>query len=372
MIASRKSRLARIQAERVAAALRKQHPTIEVVHHWVESEGDQRSAGLLANVGGKGLFTNAVDRAVKEGLAHVAVHSLKDLPVSRDEAVPGIKLAAVPKRASPADCLISRNRYARLKDLPQGALLGTSSPRRAAQVRRERPDIRVAVLRGNVDTRLSKVLAAGAEAHGESFDATILAVAGLHRMGLVEHAERPLGFDAMLPAAGQGALALCCRAVDHVTLQRCLPLNSSRAATAVHAEREVVERLGADCYSPIAVLAEQLPPAQTVAERNADAHWFRLRVRVLSADGQTCLNADEKCKTSDLRRVVKAVTDDLKARGAVELLTQAASSPIPDIPEAKVTAGMTDGSTDDAAASSAAADPRPAAPSAATPRPLQG
>lgn len=332
MIASRKSRLARIQAERVAAALRKQHPTIEVLHHWVESEGDRRSAGLLADVGGKGLFTNAVDRAVKEKLAHLAVHSLKDLPVSRDEAVPGMKLAAVPKRAAAADCLISRERYTRLKDLPPGALLGTSSPRRAAQVRRERPDIRVAVLRGNVDTRLNRVLAASAEAGGRPFDATILAAAGLHRLGLAEHAERPLSLDTVLPAAGQGALALCCRAVDHVTLQRCLPLNSSRTATAVHAEREVVERLGADCYSPIAVLAEQLPPAQTVAKRNADAHWFRLRVRVLSPDGQTCLDADERCKTGDLRRLVKSVTDDLRARGAVELLAQAAASPIPELP----------------------------------------
>ena len=354
VIASRKSRLARIQAERVAAALRKQHPNIEVRHHYVESEGDQRSAGLLANVGGKGLFTNAVDRAVMDGLADVAVHSLKDLPVSRDEAVPGIKLAAVPKRASPADCLISRERYARLKDLPPNALLGTSSPRRAAQVRRERPDIRVAVLRGNVDTRLSRVLTARDEATGSAFDATILAAAGLHRMGLAEHAERPLGADVVLPAAGQGALALCCRAVDHVTLQRCLPLNSSRAATAVHAEREVVERLGADCYSPIAVLAEQLPPAQTVAKRNADAHWFRLRVRVLSADGRTCLDADEKCKTGDLRRLVKALTDDLRARGALELLADAPASPIPELAEIG-------GETNDASGASPPAPPSPAA-----------
>ncbi len=330
MIASRKSRLARIQAERVAAALRKQHPHIDVLHHWVESEGDQHSAGLLAHVGGKGLFTNAVDRAVKDGLADVAVHSLKDLPVRRDEGVPGMQLAAVPKRAPVHDCLISRDRLGRLKDLPPGALLGTSSPRRAAQVRQQRPDLRVAVLRGNVDTRLNRVLAASTESGGETFDATILAAAGLHRLGLAEHAERPLSVEAVLPAAGQGALALCCRAVDHVTLQRCLPLNSSRASTAVHAEREVVGRLGADCYSPIAVLAEQIPAEQTVAERNADSHWFRLRVRVMSADGGTCLEADERCKTGDLPRLVKSVTRDLADRGAVGLLAQASASPIPD------------------------------------------
>ena len=363
MIASRKSRLARIQAERVAAALRKLHPDIAVNHHWVESEGDRRSAGLLAKVGGKGLFTNAVDQAVKDGRADVAVHSLKDLPVSRAEAVPGMQLAAVPKRAVAHDCLISRERYTRLKDLPRGALLGTSSPRRAAQVRRERPDIEVAVLRGNVDTRLNRVTAASAASAGRTFDATILAGAGLHRMGLAEHAERPLSLDVMLPAAGQGALALCCRAVDHVTVQRCLPLNSSRTATAVHAERELVERMGADCYSPIAVLAEQLPPSQTQAVRNADSHWFRLRARVLSADGQTCLQADEKCKTGDLRRVVKAVAQDLLARGGAELLAAAADSPIPDPPAPAAPDGA------DTPPHAGPSSPRETAPTA---RPLRG
>ena len=136
----------------------------------------------------------------------------------------------------------------------------------------------------------------------------------------------------MLPAAGQGALALCCRAVDHVTLQRCLPLNSAQASTAVHAEREVVERLGGGCFSPIGVLAEQVPPAQTKARRNADSHWFRLRVRVLAADGQTCLEADETCKTADLRRLVKQVAKDLVERGAATILEEAERAAIAPAP----------------------------------------
>jgi len=205
----------------------------------------------------------------------------------------------------------------------------------------ERPDIEVAVLRGNVDTRLNRVTAANAASAGRTFDATILAGAGLHRMGLAEHAERPLNLDVMLPAAGQGALALCCRAVDHVTVQRCLPLNSSRAATAVHAERELVERLGADCYSPIAVLAEQLPPSQTQAVRNADSHWFRLRARVL----------------------VKAVAQDLLARGGAELLAAAADSPIPDPPAPAAPDGA------DTPPHAGPSSPRETAPTA---RPLRG
>ena len=334
VIASRKSKLARIQAQRVGNVLGRLLPGIEIKHHWVESEGDQISQGSLAAVGGKGLFTSAVDAAVVAGLADVSVHSLKDLPVNKAEAVPGMALAAITKRADAHDCLISRDRYARLQDLPSNAWVGTSSPRRAAQLQRLRPDLQVAILRGNVDTRLSKILSATPdETSGRPFDATLLAAAGLNRMGLSEHADRPLPFDDMLPAAGQGALALCCRATDHVALQRCLQLNSAQTSTAVHAEREVVTRLGGGCFSPIAVLAQQLPPSETQAKRNADSHWFRLRVRVLSADGQTCLDADEKCKTADLRRLVKKVSLDLLKRGAAELLADAATASIPKPPQ---------------------------------------
>ncbi len=318
MIASRRSRLARVQAELVARALRRLHP-VEVAFHWIESEGDQIRHGSLADHGGKGLFTRGVDRAVLENKADLAVHSLKDLPVDPAEAVPGLVLAAVPRRGPVHDCLVSSRRFAAVEQLPRGAVVGTSSPRRAAQLRRLRPDLQVRLLRGNVDTRLSKVMS-----EDGPYDAAVLAAAGLHRLGLAEHADRPLNVADLLPAASQGAIGIRCRATDHVTLTRCLPLNSPATNTAVTAEREVVRLLGADCYSPIAVLVEPIDPAQTKAKRNADSHWFRLRVRVCAADGSRVLEADEKCKTADLRRCTRKVTGSLLERGARELLHDAA------------------------------------------------
>ncbi|MEM6459239.1 MAG: hydroxymethylbilane synthase [Planctomycetota bacterium] len=332
MIASRSSRLARVQAELVARALRKLHP-VEVSIHWVRSEGDAVTSGSLAEAGGKGLFTRAVDRAVLDGPADLAVHSLKDLPVDPAESIPGMTLAATPKRSVVHDCLVSAKRYASLRDLPQGAVVGTSSPRRAAQVRRLRPDADVRLLRGNVDSRVHKVLSDD----GPTYDAALLAAAGLKRLGLAEHADRPLRVEDVLPPACQGALGLTCRSTDHVTLTRCLPLNAAATSTAVTHERELVRLLGADCYSPIAVLAQPVDPAETRAKRNADSHWFRLRARLCSPDGREVLEADEKCKTGDLRRVVKAVAERLRDRGAAELLQEARRHRLaePDPPEAE-------------------------------------
>ncbi|MEM7626941.1 MAG: hydroxymethylbilane synthase [Planctomycetota bacterium] len=328
MIASRTSRLAKVQAERVAKALRKLHP-VDVEFHWVESEGDKIKEGPLAEAGGKGLFTRAVDQAVLDKKADVAVHSLKDLPVDPAEALSGLTLAATPKRAKVSDCLISAQRWGTIRDLPQNAVVGTSSPRRAAQLRSLRADLDIRLLRGNVDTRLSKVLSNDGPYH-----AAVLAVAGLTRLGLGEHADRPLPIEEMLPAASQGALGLRCRATDHVTLTRCLPLNAASTSTAVTHERELVRLLGADCYSPIAVLAEPIDPTQTQAKRNADSHWFRLRVRLCSADGQKVLAADEKCKTGELRRRVKQVAQTMLDQGARELLADAAHARIPAVGEA--------------------------------------
>jgi hydroxymethylbilane synthase len=312
-----------VQAERVAKALRKLHP-VEVEFHWVTSAGDQITEGSLAEAGGKGLFTSSVDQAVLDGKADVAVHSLKDLPVDPAEALPGMKLAAVPKRAAVHDCLVSARAYGSIEQLPDAAVVGTSSPRRAAQLRARRPDLDVRLLRGNVDTRLQKVL------DGGTYDAAVLAVAGLKRLGLTEHIRQPLDPEVMLPAAAQGAIGLRCRATDHVTLTRCLPLNAAASSTAVTHERELVRRLGADCYSPIAVLAEPIDPAQTQAKRNADSHWFRLRARVCSADGRTVLRFDEKCKTREMRRLVKHAAERLVEQGARELLAEAIDHRIPE------------------------------------------
>lgn len=313
LIASRTSPLARIQAQMVGRALSRLNPKLELRYLWIESEGDQITTGPLSAHGGKGLFTKAVERVVLSGEADIAVHSMKDVPA--DEDTPGLQIAAVPKRADVRDALIGHAGPIRLEELSQGANVGTSSPRRAAQLRHLRPDLKLHTIRGNVGTRLEKVMG-----QFPLHDATLLAIAGLKRLGLDEHTTAPLGLDQMLPAACQGALGIQCRRDDHVSITRLLPLNDPVAATAIHTERQVVAGLGADCHSPIAVLAEQVDPQKTQARRNADSHWFRVRARVLSVDGSTMLEADEQCKTRDLRRLVKQILKDLESRGARELL----------------------------------------------------
>ncbi len=296
----------------VGAGLSRLHPRVEVRYVWVESEGDRVTSGPLSSVGGKGLFTKAVEQAVLSGEADLAVHSMKDIPA--DDETPGLQIAAVPRRADVRDVLVSRHGSASLSALPRGASVGTSSPRRAAQVLRARPDLTIEVIRGNVGTRISRATT------GVGPDATLLAAAGLSRLGLHEHLSGVLPVDAVLPAAAQGALGIQCRRDDHISLTRCLPLNDPTTSTAVHAEREVVAGLGADCHSPIAVLAEQVDPSQSRAERNADSHWFRLRARVLSSDGTALLSFDERCKTRELRRLVASAVAELTGQGAVDLL----------------------------------------------------
>ena len=315
VIASRTSPLARVQAQMVGRGLARLNPGIELRYVWVQSEGDKVQGKPLADVGGKGLFTKTVERIVLAGDADIAVHSMKDMPADPAEITPGLQIAAVPKRADVRDVLIGPTGPIGIDQLAQGATVGTSSPRRAAQLKRLRPDLKMHPIRGNVDTRINKVM-------GEHplYDATLLAFAGLSRMGKQDLLTAPLPIEQVLPAAAQGALGIQCRSDDHVSLTRLLPLNHPATATSVNTEREVVAGLGADCHSSIAVLAHQMDPAQTQAARNADAHWFRLRVRVMSPDGSEVLEADEKCKTRELRRVTKRVVANLIQREARRLL----------------------------------------------------
>jgi len=335
--------LARVQAELIGKALSRLHPKIEVKYVWVQSEGDIAVDESLADRGGKGLFTKGVEAKLLSGEADLAVHSLKDLPAA-DTA--GLVLAAVPKRADARDILITPNGCKSILELPKDAVIGTASPRRAAQLLRLRPDLSIGLMRGSVQTRLDKVLK---PAGGKVYDATLLAAAGLNRLGMTEYAQYAIPFEDMLPSACQGALAVQCRTNDHVTLTRCLPLNNAEASTAVHAERQIVAGLGGDCHSPIAVLAEQSKHPPTPAKRNADAHWFRLRVRVLSNEGKQSLEIDEQVKTKDLRRLVKRVIKELLAQGAGALIKD--GRPIGPLPQAAPTMKTTP--------SSASANPTP-------------
>jgi len=299
IIATRRSRLALAQAQAVAHALRSLHPRIDAKLLPVDSEGDRLVDQPLQRHGGKGAFTRSIEHALLHERADLAVHSLKDLPVHESA---GLVIAAIPRRGDVRDCLIPHS-AASLQDLPQQAAVGTGSPRRAAQLLRIRPDLRIEPLRGNIDTRLRRVL------NDRLYDLTLLATVGLQRAGLGEHASKALDVQTMLPAAGQGALAIQCRADDHVTLRRCLPLNDAATATCVRAERQVVAALHADCYSPVAVLAEP-----------ADVNRRLLRARVLSTDGQTMVQTEQAGPMKSVKRLARKAADELLAQGAMQIM----------------------------------------------------
>jgi len=299
IIATRQSTLALAQSRAVANALSKLHPSVEVKLLPMDTRGDQLLNHPLAPMGGKGLFTGALEAALLNERADIAVHSLKDMPIASNN---GLIVAAIPTRGDVRDCLIAHSAGS-IDDLPDGAIVGTSSQRRAAQLARLRPDLRFEPLRGNIETRINRVK------QERRFEASLLAVVGLQRSGLGEHATAPLPTDVMLPAAGQGALAIQCRAGDHVTLRRCLPLNDSLAAACVGAERQVVAKLAGDCTSPLAVLVEPIGERQ-----------LRLRVKALSHDGQQCIEADETTNLRDLRRVVDATANRMLDEGAKRIV----------------------------------------------------
>jgi len=310
VIASRRSQLARVQAEFIGAALKQLHPQVTIEYLWLESEGDQFAEKSLADSGGKGLFTKAIEKALIDGRADLAVHSLKDVPTRLTK---GLTIAAIPAREDARDCLISRSGAASIDDLPRGAVLGTASPRRAAQAIRLRPDLKIELIRGNVQTRLRKVLEpVDLAAGGKHYDATFMAVSGLKRAGLIEHANHILDPSVMLPAAGQGALALQCRRDDHVTTMRVLPLNDSTTAQAVALERDIIDGLNGDCHSPIAACAEPMLVEGMLT--------YRLRARVISPDGQLMAEVDEKATGKAIRKLSRHVLEKLHEAGAAGML----------------------------------------------------
>lgn len=244
-LGSRGSALALAQTRWVAERLQEAHPGLEVAVEIFSTAGDRIQNRPLPAIGGKGLFTRELEEALLDGRIDGAVHSLKDLPT---EMAPGLALGAVPARENPADLLVSRFGGG-LADLPPGALVGTSSPRRRAQLARLRPDLRFTDLRGNVTTRLRKV-------REGVVDATVLAAAGLARLGLLEEADGwALPPELMLPAPGQGALALQLRDGDARMAELAAALHDPETAHAVAAERAVLAALGTGCSAPVGALA---------------------------------------------------------------------------------------------------------------------
>ncbi len=244
-IGTRRSALALWQAEHVRMLLMESWPHLNVELVPFTTRGDRELGKALPEIGGKGLFTAELEAALREGRIDLAVHSLKDLPTEMPD---GLTLAAIPKRADPHDVLISRHGLP-LSELPLEPIIGTSSNRRAAQVLLARPDARIQPLRGNVDTRVRKAL----NPNGP-YDAVLLALAGLKRLGLEGKATEVLPFDVMLPAPGQGALGIQCRARDERVLGLLRPLDDAETRAAVVAERAFLEGLGGGCAMPVAAL----------------------------------------------------------------------------------------------------------------------
>jgi hydroxymethylbilane synthase len=243
-IATRRSKLAMWQAEHVQALLRAAHPDLPVELVPMSTQGDRVLDRALAEVGGKGLFVKELEVAMQEGRADFAVHSMKDVP---SELPPGFAIVAVLPRANPLDAFISR-RFRRFADLPQGARVGTSSPRRQSQLRQARPDLRLELLRGNVDTRLRRL------DEGE-LDAILLACAGLERLGIAHHVTEQLDLELSLPAVGQGVIGIECRADDARSRAALAALHHPESFTRLTAERAFAATLGGSCHSPIAAHA---------------------------------------------------------------------------------------------------------------------
>jgi hydroxymethylbilane synthase len=239
-LATRQSALALAQTRLVAGALRHAWPGLEVELVPVVTLGDRRRDVATTELGGKGVFTAAVQEAVLEGRADLAVHSAKDLPAGQTD---GLVLAAVPERADPRDVLVARQPVGGLDDLEPGATVGTGSPRRVALLRWLRPDLQVLPIRGNVDTRLRK-------AHSGEFDAVVLAAAGLDRLGLGEEPAVPLDPEVFTPAPGQGCLAVEAREDDTRVLGLVSAITHRPSRVALRAERTFLATLGGSCTLP--------------------------------------------------------------------------------------------------------------------------
>lgn len=290
-IGSRGSQLALWQARHIASELERLGvlSRIEII----KTAGDQLESASLAQAGGKGLFIKEIEEALLAGAIDLAVHSLKDLPT---ETPAGLTIAAVPKREDPRDALVG----SRLNDLPAGARVGTSSERRRAQLRLMRPDLRIEPIRGNVDTRIRKLK------EGQ-YDAILLAMAGLRRLGLEHNIAEIFSPDQMCPAAGQGALAVETRDSDPVR-ELCLALNHEPSAQAVACERTILGALEGGCQLPVGVFAEIIEDV------------LQVTAVVISPDGKRHLRARGEGSPRHPHEAGRAVADELLRRGARTIL----------------------------------------------------
>ncbi len=296
-IATRKSPLAMWQAEHVSALLRKAHPDLQVELVGMSTKGDKILDTPLAKIGGKGLFVKELEQGMLDGDADIAVHSMKDVPVELPE---GLHLAVILEREDPRDAFVS-NSYASLAELPQGATVGTASLRRQCQLVERRPDLKIASLRGNVNTRLRKL------DEGE-FDAIILASAGLRRLGFRDRITSILEPSDSLPAIGQGAIGIECRSDDQRVNELIQVMHDEDTAICLRAERALNRRLMGGCQVPIAGFAVL----------NHDKIFMRGLVG--EPDGSRVMRSEVSGAAIEAEMLGVTVAEDLLGQGADHVL----------------------------------------------------
>ena len=298
-IATRKSQLALWQANWIKSQLEERNPgmTVELVR--IMTKGDKILDVPLSQVGGKGLFVKEIEDALLDGRADIAVHSMKDVPT---ELPPGLHLAVITEREDPRDAWFSKDGVD-FRDLPQGALVGTSSLRRQTQLKALRPDLRFEHLRGNVDTRLRKL-------EEGLYDAIVLAAAGVKRLGLADKVTEYLADDVVLPATGQGAVGIECRVQDAETNALIAPLNHRASWLAVTAERAFLATLEGGCQVPIAGYAQ------------LDGDTLKMRGLVGSLDGETLIRGSREGGTNDAQLIGQALGEEILDRGGREILEE--------------------------------------------------
>lgn len=295
-VGSRMSTLAIWQTKRVISMLESAWPNVTCQIIPYNTKGDQVLDKALPVIGGKGLFTAELEAALRDGVIDLAVHSLKDLPV---ENAAGTLLGAISDRADVRDCLVARNGWT-LETLPPGAIVGTSSTRRQAQLLSLRPDLIVRSIRGNVETRIRKVQ------EDKLYDATVLAAAGVVRLGKESAVSEWLSVDVMLPAPGQGAMAVQCRDDDESTRNLLSAVHSRETAAAVTAERAFLSSLGGGCSAPVAAYARW------------DGENLVMQGLVGSTDGVRLIRAEGT--GVDAHALGASLGNQVMAEGATELL----------------------------------------------------
>lgn len=302
VIGSRGSKLALTQTNQVADMIRAAVPGIEVEIQIISTKGDRILDKPLAEIGGKGLFTEELETALREGTIDLAVHSLKDLPTDDPE---GLVIGASPSRRTPNDALVC-TKYASLKELPAGATVGTSSLRRKAQLLAMNPDLNIVDIRGNIDTRMGKVTESG------ELDAVILACAGLERIDRADVITEVIAPELMLPAASQGVLGIQTRADDAELLEALSSIHDADTHAEATAERTLLAGLGGGCQVPIGALAK------------VEGDTLTMNACVCSLDGKTILRVTVSGSTDTSEALGKQAAQALLDQGADAIIAEIA------------------------------------------------